>query len=223
MEREYIPSEYAYLNHIGDIDQFEGIVFAPFERTENGPAAPVIAMYEAGTLDLLEVKHFPPNTQSKAGWVAINPVDGLLYSGDQSHTLHVYDWRGDSTELEHLYTVAMPANIVGFGAGNGLAFSDSGHMYGAERDNDWHLNNVYLYVFHVVGREVTFKKKVLLIEDFEGAAHDTLEGLTVMRTDVLGDAHPHLTGDVHVAFWNDDFFDDNWTILHVEVDDPSLL
>ncbi|MBZ5710155.1 hypothetical protein [Nannocystis pusilla] len=223
-ERRFIPAECPGRNHIGDIDQFEGIVFAPIEKKDAilGDPGPMIAMYESSTLDLLDVKHFPPNTQTRAGWVAINPVDGLLYSGDQNYTIHVYEWRGDSTELELLYTLAMPTNVKAFGKGNGLAFSDSGHMYGAEITNDWGLNPVYLYVFHVVGREVTFNKNVLLIDDFEGD-HDVLEGLDVMRTDLLSDTHPQLTGGVHVVFWNPDAIDDNWTILHVDVDDPSLL
>ena len=202
-------------------------MFAPLEEADaeaGEPAAePVIAMYDADTLALVGVKHFP-GTQFRAGWVAINPVDGLLYSGDQGAAIHVYEWRGESTVLDHLYTLDLPPGAPGFAGGNGLAFSDSGHLYGVSAPDEWWANPVYLYIYHVVGRAVRFEKSVLLAEDFDFWEQNKVEGIDVMRADLMGNAHPQLTGDVHIVFWNHDAFSpDNWTFLNVEVDDPSLL
>jgi hypothetical protein len=67
----------AEINHFGDPDHHGGYVFVPFEG--EGSLSAVIAAFRASDLafvDWVDVTAY----QSRAGWVAIDPVDGLLYT-----------------------------------------------------------------------------------------------------------------------------------------------
>lgn len=65
------------INHFGDPDQYRGYLFVPFEGDDRA----IIAAYRAADLEFLDwVDVFP--YQPKAGWVAIDPVERLLYTSD---------------------------------------------------------------------------------------------------------------------------------------------
>ena len=71
------------INHFGDPDYYAGYVFVPLERNNDDPKIQksFIGVYRASDLafaDWIELTTFQP----KAGWVAIDPVDGILYTSD---------------------------------------------------------------------------------------------------------------------------------------------
>jgi hypothetical protein len=65
------------IDHFGDPDYYAGYVFVPFEGNHRA----VIAAFRAsnlGFVDWVDVSAFQP----KAGWVAIDPVERILYTSD---------------------------------------------------------------------------------------------------------------------------------------------
>jgi hypothetical protein len=89
-------------NHIGDIDVFEGKVYAPVEDGGQGPfndpeyQKPYIALYDAKSLLYTGRAYALPLELHEAGvpWVAINPVTREVYTGewDMPHDrINVFD------------------------------------------------------------------------------------------------------------------------------------
>jgi hypothetical protein len=82
-----IPPELTALgmDHYGDLDHYAGYLFVPFEDNKDDPAAPLstIGVFRASDLtfvDWLDVT----DVQRKAGWLAIDPVEQILYSSTNS-------------------------------------------------------------------------------------------------------------------------------------------
>lgn len=63
-------------NHYGDLDYYRGYLFVPV----TGAASPAIAVFNAS--NLAYISHQVLNGQQGAGWLAINPVDGKLWTSD---------------------------------------------------------------------------------------------------------------------------------------------
>ncbi len=65
------------IDHFGDPDHYAGYIFVPFEGNHRA----VIAAFRASDLKFVDwVDVFP--IQPKAGWVAIDPIERLLYTSD---------------------------------------------------------------------------------------------------------------------------------------------
>ena len=99
-----IPPAIAALggNHIGDIDLYDGTLYAPIEDGDK-PAGqteylhPFIALYDAKTLRFTGEAHELPQSLHVEGvpWVAVDGARGLLYTAEWSKTrvLNVFDLR----------------------------------------------------------------------------------------------------------------------------------
>ncbi len=67
----------AGINHFGDIDHYRGYIFVPFEGED--AIKTVVAVYRASDLALVDWMNMT-QYQSKFGWLAIDPVSGILHS-----------------------------------------------------------------------------------------------------------------------------------------------
>jgi hypothetical protein len=72
-----VPDQLKGYNHFGDLDYYQGYLFAPIYK-KHSSKTPYIAVFRAS--DLRYVSSAP--VQSGAGWCAINPLNGLLYTSD---------------------------------------------------------------------------------------------------------------------------------------------
>ena len=85
------------INHYGDLDYYRGYLFVPFEGEiiEPIPGCPfclpiitplaIVAVHRAADLSLVDWVDITEH-QTKTGWIAINPVDGLLYTSGSKLT-----------------------------------------------------------------------------------------------------------------------------------------
>ena len=202
-----IPWQAGARNHIGDLDQYQGYVFAPFE---GGDLTPLVILYRATDLGIAKVLRFPSSIQPlKAGWVAINPQNGKLYSGDTWNEINVYDWDVPGDELKYLYSITSTGSLQG--NGNGVAFSPSGHMYIPYKTGD----DLKLKILQPIGREVELLGDYWIAQDLLGPLH-IFEGVDVWDTDTVSGKHPNLHGQVHILVLNWDAIDDNWSIYHAD-------
>lgn len=72
-----IPSALQGYDHFGDLDYYRGYLFIPVEGKGKTPR---IAVFKASSLDYVD--SYPLENQRQAGWVAIDPISGLLYTSN---------------------------------------------------------------------------------------------------------------------------------------------
>jgi hypothetical protein len=119
--RSYRPLAQAGFNHFGDIDQLGGFVFAPLEKpvTLGQPheQRAAIAVFAASNLELLSVVDVTSIMGFKAGWLAIDPRAGYLYTSPS----HVSD-----APASYLYRFTIELELIGDPTHPGawLAFKD---------------------------------------------------------------------------------------------------
>lgn len=75
--RTGIPSALNGYDHFGDLDHYRGFLFIPVERPGKTPR---IAVFKASSLEYVD--SYPLERQRQAGWVAIEPDSGLLYTSN---------------------------------------------------------------------------------------------------------------------------------------------
>eukprot|EP00027_Filamoeba_sp_ATCC50430_P018122 CAMPEP_0168567584 /NCGR_PEP_ID=MMETSP0413-20121227/15089_1 /TAXON_ID=136452 /ORGANISM="Filamoeba nolandi, Strain NC-AS-23-1" /LENGTH=261 /DNA_ID=CAMNT_0008599797 /DNA_START=65 /DNA_END=850 /DNA_ORIENTATION=- len=101
-----IPLRMVELNydHIGDIDVFEGTIYAPIE--EPNYTRPAIARYSSE----LEFIDFVATRQHHMPWVAVDPATKLLYSSEFDNVtfLYVYDTQ-QKLAFQGLFSISVPA------------------------------------------------------------------------------------------------------------------
>jgi hypothetical protein len=113
--RAPIPKELREVgyNHLGDLVHHKGYLFIPLEaglvyqppnvttRPVDNRKNPLMAVYRAA--DLSFVGSTPLHKQDKAGWLAINPIDGILYSSENnmSNLDKLISYRIDYAALNH--------------------------------------------------------------------------------------------------------------------------
>lgn len=70
-------------DHFGDLVHHKGYLFIPLEAEKgSNKQKPLLAVYRASNLAYVGSAKLP--RQTKAGWVAINPSDGLLYTSNNN-------------------------------------------------------------------------------------------------------------------------------------------
>jgi Bacterial TSP3 repeat len=71
------------IDHFGDPDYYAGYVFVPFEHNDDDPAKQkaIIGVFRASDLAFVDWVDMLP-FQPKAGWVAIDPVEEILYTSN---------------------------------------------------------------------------------------------------------------------------------------------
>ena len=80
-------------DHFGDLVGHNGYLFIPLEATEgSNKDRPLLAVFRASTLAYIGCA--PMRMQNRAGWIAVNPTNGWLYSSNNlinpSNRLKVY-------------------------------------------------------------------------------------------------------------------------------------
>lgn len=78
-----IPNELKGYNHYGDLDYYRGFLFIPIEGDGKIPR---IAVFKASNLAYIDSYPLKWNgkAQQQAGWVAIHPESGLLYTSNNT-------------------------------------------------------------------------------------------------------------------------------------------
>ena len=156
----------SHYDHFGDMDFYDGLLYV----ATTGKYNPVVVVFDED-LNFKKYAFFPPNKQCGAGWVAINPVTGHLYSSDPYRKLHVYDRNFSSgLILTSLYDVSLDFK---YGAPNdtewgkvwnqGGAFSPNGVFYYVlDHQEDENCSYTGIHAFLIHGRystEITIRGK----------------------------------------------------------------
>ena len=99
---DHTPSELKGYNHFGDPDVYEGKLYVPVEK-EKSDWTPRIAVFDTRTLSFIDSYPLKPGNgfkQTHAGWCAIDPLTGYLYTSNNGigahNPLFVYRVRFDS-------------------------------------------------------------------------------------------------------------------------------
>jgi len=162
-------------NHIGDIDVFEGMVYAPVENVYYANAAFMLYYAENLTYTGICVK----TEQSHMPWCAINPATGCLYSSEFSNVnrLYVYDVEAGFKRLEDIALDKTLQRVQGGAFYHGYLFlscDDNGHGL---RVGD------HVYVVDVNDGKVVYSISVNIDREMEGITlHDLSElGLGILH------------------------------------------
>jgi len=95
------------LNHFGDIDQYGGFIFAPMESPGLVfgdivivPPKAVIAAFDASDLHVVSFVDITALQGPKAGWLAIDPWTGTLYTSPSHVSSEIYRYAIDLDQLK---------------------------------------------------------------------------------------------------------------------------
>lgn len=143
-------------NHIGDPDYYSGELFIPLEGCDGGNwfGGDRIAVYhiDAGgnfTFD----RQLLLGNQDHAPWVAINPINGRMYSSDYDDpgntVVHVYNRNFTDGALikGQLYRVFLPRHFHGVQGGT---FDPDGNLYLTDHAGD----DTGIYSYQIAGGKV---------------------------------------------------------------------
>ena len=189
-------------NHFGDITFHDGLIYVPLEgkRPSNGKRPNILLTYDAKTLNLVG-EYVLPHAQVLFSWVAVNPVDNLIYTSEfnpmNKGGIFAYKISGKRLVLVKKF---MPTNnrnqrpsyikrVQGgvFDVKTNLLILSCDHKKGG-----------------VIGLDMTtfkvkFRKIVKYVPGFP--KYEELEGITIWR-----DAGaPKIKGGVHVMMLDNDF------------------
>jgi hypothetical protein len=157
-----------FYDHFGDMDFYEGLLYVA--TTGKNGSLPIVVVFDEN-LNFKKYAYFPPNKQCGAGWVAINPVTGYLYSSSPYRELHVYDRNFSSGSiLTSLYDVSLDfkygapsENEWGKVWNQGGAFSPNGVFYYVlDHQEDENCSYTGIHAFLIHGRyssEITIRGK----------------------------------------------------------------
>lgn len=208
LTRTTFPSQIPLpVNHWGDIDFYDNKLWVAFETS--GPDSGVAVFDE--NLNYISYSIISGGANA---WVAINPVDGMLYAArsfDDVEGVDAYEisWLNGNLKLTRHHTI----DFKGTGpidAIQGGAFSANGNLY-LSSDSEGHG----LYVFDAAGN-LRQDLYVPAYRDFP-QFHE-LEGLTIWDTDVPGDLG---LGQVHML--RRDSPEEDLHLVHFRVQDATLL
>ncbi|MBN2440479.1 MAG: hypothetical protein JXJ04_04020, partial [Spirochaetales bacterium] len=124
---------YANINtHIGDIDYYNGEIYAPIEdlliHSEYNGREQIYAYNANKDNGTTPVRWGFLKQQNRASWVAINPLDGYVYSSKNNDTniLYAYDRNfGKGTDLWPVKTIYLDMQINAQGG----CFDPEGYLY----------------------------------------------------------------------------------------------
>jgi|GEM_PF-7133371 hypothetical protein len=250
-----LPSDYpelyaAGVRHFGDVDFYEGYLYVPIEKGGNKG----VAVFDS-ELNYITHAQFPVQSndgvpRSHASWVAINPVNGLLYASDNNlndepvYRYHRYnDPSGHNflspagwvnLRLENKKPIERGVrDLLGIQGGtfspNGLLFlsTEPYGIYTFDLGDDGLASTGVLREFMFI----EYKPHIRVFWDWY--RYEELEGLTYwdldkpqfssIPWDTKGNA---LKGNLHLAqLWNKGLQDDRVWIKHMRVGDrlPTLL
>ena len=95
------------LDHMGDFDEYEGILYVPMDRSTNGYEKPRVALFNAKNLSytgkIYTLQGAPNNREHDiASWIAVNGAAGVAYGkewqdGNTLNTYRMSDWSFSGT------------------------------------------------------------------------------------------------------------------------------
>jgi hypothetical protein len=206
--------------HIGDLDFVDGELFAAMENCNND-SGNRLYVYD----DQLRVKRWadvPAAAQAQMGWVAVNPIDGMIYASDSdADQLNVYarDFApgGQLTLVRQVRLDRMYHRV------QGGEFSASGHLY-LVPDAHGFPEGAGIHVFRLDGPAAT---RVRFIHPDLGSSDSDLEleGITLWDMDAVTGAAEPMAGQIHWILLDNDFpLDrDDIHLKHIAVDDPERM
>jgi hypothetical protein len=208
--------------HMGDLDVFAGKIFVPMEGGNMGPAV----SFRNADASLSFINMVPLTAQADAPWLAINPVDRLLYSSNYNDgTIEKYYWyiALGRLFLTHVGSVQLktPAGVnQALRRIQGGAFSASGKMYLVSWDQDPAKAGIYGFDpedgVQRMFRKVDYEPRWADIPAFEDPyTGDELEGIEVLD---LGAG-----GQLHVLMVDVDSGTDDVYFKHSKISDVSKL
>ena len=208
-------------NHIGDIDYYNGLVFAPIKCT-SGDAHVVLAL--SGDLELVGYSRLAMSTGDS--WCTVNPWTRQLWMPNRqsTHYLDVYDVSDFYTLLQRRgqWGAAAQAKLLSnrrfsffkedgtpdyVESIQGIAFSRNGRLYVARYNGDGPWEN-YMHIFNALtGTRIAVSPEY----NFPGT-YDEIEGLSI-----------HPSGIIYVAVADNDIIgDDEFELYAFRYTDPSF-
>ena len=194
-------------DHLGQPAYANGYVYVPLEHSTHG-AAPIVVAYDTDLNIVSWATLIPPGPTNEAPWVAINPVDGLLYTSNfqisptnRIRTFRI-NWLSDSSgkrilELDPVGTFALRDETgaeMTIDAVGGGAFSANGHL--------WLSSDAAGTVW---GFDPTGHRRKEIVVDYTGyGSRQELEGLTIWDLD--DGRAPNVWGELHLVMSKRDTF-----------------
>ena len=197
--------------HFGDPTFYGGDMCAPLEGGPNPDDR--IYVYDTN----LNIRRFGRlNHQSHAPWVAINPVNGLMYSSDfRTNTLRVYNRNfANGSWLTPKYSITLDRHLNGIQGG---VFSQNGYLYLTTSGGQ-----AGIHVFDIRGsraRRVRFIGPNGYKPGFPN--YEEVEGITLWDLD--NGRAPGISGQIHWILLDNDSGQDDIYFKHIRVSPASRL
>jgi hypothetical protein len=200
-------------DHVGDVDFAAGHLYAPLEHKEDMEAPPKVLFFDE-TLSYLGFAIIEQGATNEIPWVAINPIDGRLYtstfdvSAEPGRQIRAYDIQRDWASRPIGLTRAIGSDFVlRDAAGNAMSvhgvqggvFSPMGHFYISVDAPNFHEFGGVMGFEWPNGRQhvsmpIAYQPKVTT------PFHEELEGLDLW--DLAPGAAPGISGQIHVMMGN---------------------
>jgi hypothetical protein len=183
--------------HLGDPEVFRGRIYIPLEQGGQPIAVASMATSEIltmGNAAPVRIAHLPPD-RGHAAWVAINPINGHLYTSAgymEVDTVDEFEIRDDASGFALPFVRRI--NLSGVATGlplrevQGGAFGPDGTLYLLSSENVVSRGGV-----HTFRSDGTFLQRIHVVYN---DTWDTMEGITVRDLD--DGRAPGIAGDVHV-------------------------
>jgi hypothetical protein len=210
-------------DHLGSPDYAAGKVYVPLEHSTHGDLPYVVVYGE--DLHTIAYAQLPyPNPTREAPWVAINPIDGLLYTSDWNivgngtgapvNPIRKYRivWTSPTTVRFDLvgYQILVdesgqPLSMFKIGGG---AFSRKGHLYLSTDLGRYESCPAGAPAVDCRGGVWAFdengKRRSTTYVDYDRSARQELEGLTLWDLD--DGRAPNMFGELHLMMGKADTF-----------------
>ena len=171
------------VNHIGDIDVYNGEIYAGVEYFMDGEAKNIqIAIYDAQTLKMTRTFPFAPESgHNEVSGIAVDPDDEIVFmcswaDGESGRYLYMYDMN-DGTYLGKVHLQAPPQWIQGIAYLDGYIYitADDGTADDGEADHVYRIKVDPNSSYATVALERTLDD-VILPGEIEGISFDRDKG-----------------------------------------------
>ncbi len=213
-------------NHFGDMDFYKGLLYIAVSSDDVGSI--ILVLDE--NLNYKKYGKLPKNIVNKSGWVAINPVNGLLHATSEYRKLKTFKLDfGDADTLSYLFSIDLDFGSLGHSEGSwwndvwnqGGAFDSDGILYYMlDHASDEDSNFTGIYRFYIVARQAHALGRMNIKYDpdrwipFVGwKRKQELEGITVWDRG----SHSKYGGKIHALFLSNEADEDDVTFFHFNV------
>jgi len=201
-------------NRFGDIDYFDGLIYAPLQGTKSF----ALALFDQH-LNLVDYKISQKKLQRKgAPWIAVNPINGLIHSSNDTGNIYVYQKIDGNNELKFVTKIKL-LNYTCSKRIAGGAFSKNGNLYLS--------NDEGIFVFQRINDKsyTMIKKNSLPLK--RDRIYEETKGLTIWDLDKIPDKHHRMNGHIHMILLNNGskyfWINSSIDLRHYSVNDPASL